>query len=257
MEHVATLGGHAGAVLSVDVCAEQQLVAAGSADGTASVWDWASGQLVRRVGGYGGPVVSVSVNRISGHVCTLAPRRLRVLDVNGQIVHDVQLTPCGGGVKGEGGVGGDEGERGAVGGGSDLLLLGRVVLAPPSGDWQRGVVAVTGHVGGQVFLWRSQQRKDASIGAKIGAGEGVEVGGFGVDGAGGGCVGWVPCGPSEEPSLEHVALPLVHRSAITVLRVCGARNKGVVERTFDGVGSAELLVGDQDGVVSRWGVPKG
>jgi WD40 repeat protein/predicted Ser/Thr protein kinase len=57
---VLTLGGHKGAVTSVDFSADGRWVVSGSFDGTARVWDIRTGQVISSVGGHGARIRSVA-----------------------------------------------------------------------------------------------------------------------------------------------------------------------------------------------------
>jgi len=107
----------------------------------------------------------------------------------------------------------------------------RVVLAPPCAEWQDGVVAVTGHDNGFIYLWKV---KTNSVG-----GHDEETGTHG----------------KLVRTLVPTAPVKTHRGNITSLRLCPTiftKSKEIVERSFDDAGSLDLLVGDADGFVSRW-----
>ena len=109
----------------------------------------------------------------------------------------------------------------------------------PTGEWQLsdGVVCVTGHESGAVHLWRLK--------------------------------------PAAAHTLLSIAftLPALHRSPISALRIVSAsapsysdtvsgavnllgRGRGLVQRCSSPAGTFELLVGDSDGLASRWQAPR-
>jgi hypothetical protein len=108
-----------------------------------------------------------------------------------------------------------------------VMTSARVVLAPPCAEWQDGVVAVTGHDNGLVYLWKKQRTCETGA-------DGKEVVGR---------------------HLVPIQLTKTHRAAITTLRLCPlvfSKSKEIVDRSFRDAGNQDLLVGDEDGFVSRW-----
>ena len=204
LEHRATLCGHDGKILCLDFCSAYSIVVSGSADRTAMVWDSRGAKLLRVLGGHSGSVVSVSVNAVSGHIATLTSGELRLYSINGDLLSSVTLQSH-----------------------KQSRPKARVVMCPPSGDWQDGIVAVTGHEGGYVYLWKLK----VSV-SKMDDGHRCVV-----------------------RELMSYSLTKVHRADITVLRLCPAvtvKAAPIISRVYNGECMYELLVGDAEGVASRW-----
>ena len=73
-------------------------------------------KLLRILDRHTGPVISVSVNSVSGDICTLTTKELRIYSINGQILAAASFSDS-----------------------SSPKPRGRVVLCPPSGEWQDGI----------------------------------------------------------------------------------------------------------------------
>lgn len=206
LERVCALTGHTAAVLCLDMCPEFNLLVSGSLDLTAAVWDTRAGRLLRVLTGYDEPVVSASVNPLSGQICTLTPSHLYVHTINGSLVACEHLLAASA---------------------PQMCARARCVLAPPCAEWQDGVVAVTGHEGGQVCLWRMRKTYSAATGS----------------------------GARASLYMSY-ALPRTHAKHITFLRLCSTAPAGsrrdMISRSYEDASLLELLVGDYDGHVSRW-----
>jgi hypothetical protein len=159
--------------------------------------------MIRMLPHHAGPVLGVSIGSISGVITTITSSQLRVYTINGVLLSSfyfslpdsetVSMTP------------------------------GRVVLAPPCAEWQDGVIAVTGHEQGYVYLWKLQIQRDDQV----------------------------------TRTLVPFPLTKTHRTDITSLRLCSndfsnKRSKDLVTKCFDSYASFDLLVGDEVGYVSRW-----
>jgi WD40 repeat protein len=205
LEHLATLCGHDGSIVCLDICTAYSIVVSGSEDRTAMVWDSRGAKLLRVLDNHSGTVLSVSVNAISGNIATLTAGELRLYSINGELLSRATMH----------------------GDGQQVKHKARVVLCPPSGSWQDGIVAVTGHENGHVFLWK----------LKISISEDEEGHRRVVR------------------ELVSFSLTKVHRADITVLRLCPSatsKSPHVITRVFNGDCAYELVVGDADGAGSRW-----
>jgi len=204
LEHLMTLCGHDGSILCVTICVNFSVVVSGSEDRTAMVWDLRGSKLLRVLGHHSGPVISVGVNSISGNIVTLTAGELRLYSLNGELLSSASMI-----------------EESAV------KHRARVVLCPPSGDWQDGVVAVTGHDNGYVYLWKL---KVNTVERENGERRVVR-------------------------ELVSYALTKIHRVNICSLKLSPAvfnKSKPLLPRVYEGENMYELLVGDTQGFVSRW-----
>ena len=124
--------GHMGTVTCLDICPQFSLLVTGSFDQQVCCWDTIRCKLIRVLGPMNGPVESVSVNRATGNIAVLTGTELYLFTMNGHLL-----------------------ARSEIG---SLIFRdkGCVVLAPPVSAWQdrQGILAVTGHEGGNVHLWR-------------------------------------------------------------------------------------------------------
>jgi len=203
VELLCTYCGHFKNILCLDINADFQLLISGSADQSVGVWDIRSKKMIRMLPHHAGPVLGVSIGSISGVITTITSSQLRVYTINGVLLSSfyfslpdsetVSMTP------------------------------GRVVLAPPCAEWQDGVIAVTGHEQGHVYLWKLQIQRDDQV----------------------------------TRTLVPFPLTKTHRTDITSLRLCSndfsnKRSKDLVTKCFDSYASFDLLVGDEVGYVSRW-----
>lgn len=191
LEHLCTLTSHTDTILCLDFCMELSLVASGSNDNTCMIWDAVQGKRIRVLGTFEYPVISVSINRISGQIAVVTAYELRLYYVNGGLIDRVILNDF-------------------------TVANATCVLAPPCGCWQNAVLAVTGHVDGNVNLWSLRTDRRLSI-----------------------------C---------HTILK-THRVEISALKICsqsGYRNKTLVLQTYEPSNCQDLLIGDIAGFVSRW-----
>lgn len=220
LEHHASFVGHSGPILSVDVCASFSLVVSGSEDRTAMIWDCSSQpKLLHILNNHKGPVVSVSINPICGSITTLTSYELRLYSINGVLLASVNFL--------------DDSIARMNNSKPTFKLKGKVVLAPPAGEWQQdAVVAVTGHDTGHVLLWKL-------VSTAVG---------------------------EEQPTGGHIRRELVpsilsrtHSASVCSIRLCPSvvtKPNNLILRPFDGESHYELLVGDCEGFVSRWAPAK-
>ncbi len=171
------------------------------------LWDIRRVKLLRVLGRHLGPVVSVSINGVCGNILTLTASELRLYSINGVLLSSSSIC--------------------LIGNSRPRALM---VLAVPLGDWQDGIIAVTGHEAGFIVVWRYGSNRYAMSGS-----------------------------PKDGTSKEIIGIPLIktHRSDITILRICNLEkhnlsSNSAVPRVFEGEGGHELLAGDLDGCYSRW-----
>lgn len=238
VSHVCTLVGHTASVTCIDISTEFSIVVSGGADGVVCVWDYRLKRMLRLLGDHKGPLISVSMNAMSGFIATLTAQQLRLYTINGELVSYVSpANPLGFRLNG-----------------TDTLSPPCVVLATPCGAWQDGVVLVTGHKDGYLYLWKLS--KPVQEGAEEAAKKQAKP-------------------VSTEALLERKVQPYVtthnrakfrelyiaavpvkiHKANITVLKLCSTvpgRGKDSVAKTVEESRALELLVGDADGFVSRW-----
>ena len=127
----ATLCGHSGSpVKCIDISTEFGVIVTGCAQGCVLLWDLRSLTYVRALqhgSNQGEPVMSVSINNTNGNIVSLVGNCLTVSDINGQHI------------------------------GSDTMPQQNSPTCAVSTDcpeWMdEGVVAVTGHMSGEIRLW--------------------------------------------------------------------------------------------------------
>lgn len=197
-----TFVGHTDLVTCVDICSEYSMIASGSQDGSVCLWDYRCKRLLRILDTSEGSLLSVSIGHINGHIVTLTSKELRCYCINGELVSCFRF---------------DCGRLSAD------MAMPAIAIAVPSGDWQNGVVAVTGHVDGQFFLWKiSTGRKRKFV---------------------------VCISPTK-----------IHRAEISSLRLLSTvpyiKARDIVTKSFAESRSMDLFVGDVDGFVSRWSPQK-
>jgi hypothetical protein len=219
------------------------------------------------LGKHEGPVISVSVNSLSGHTLTLSCAELRMYSINGDILGKARMGPDPSkyppfppsffvAPEKMKDISDSPPRRKLTGKDSSHMCpssWGRVVLAPPCAGWQDGVVAVTGHDNGQVIFWRlqavpgieSSRRQLIAVPLALTAAQSA----------------------AQTPSQFQTQVqtqkrmqthPHTHNAPITVLRLCpitSSRPKDLYEKGTSG-GPMDLLVGDEKGFVSSWTVLK-
>ena len=175
---------------------------------------------------------------MSGFIATLSAQQLRLYTINGELVSYVNLSN----------------PMGVRLNGPETLSPPCVVLAAPSGVWQDGVVLVTGHKDGFLYLWKlSKPVLEATE-------EGMKK---------------ITKPMTPQSLLERKVTPYVtthnrakfrelyiatvpvkiHKANITTLKLCSTvsgKGKDTVAKYVEESRSLELLVGDADGFVSRW-----
>jgi WD40 repeat protein len=79
----ATLCGHAGEVLCLDLAPQIGNLLSGGADRVAILWDLRDFTAVRLLLGHTSPVTSVSINKRTGDMVTLAGVDMRIWSISG------------------------------------------------------------------------------------------------------------------------------------------------------------------------------
>jgi hypothetical protein len=236
--HVCTFVGHSASIRCLDISTEFSIVVSGGADNAACVWDFRSKRMLRLLGDHKGPLLSVSINAMSGFIATLTLQQLRLYTINGELVSYVNPNNPTYRMHG-----------------ADTLSPPCVVLATPCGAWQDGAVLVTGHQDGYIYLWK--------LGKPVLDAEDECV----VDNA-------MKPVVTRESLLERKVVAYattsnrakfrelyisaapgkIHKADITVLKLCStaAKGKEAISRSAEESRQLDLLVGDADGMVSRW-----
>lgn len=237
VSHVCTLVGHAASVTCIDISTEFSIVVSGGADSVVCVWDYRLKRMLRLLSDHKGPLISVSLNAMSGFIATLTVQQLRLYTVNGELVSYVSpANPLGFRLNG-----------------TDTLSPPCVVLAAPCGAWQDGVVLVTGHKDGYLYLWKlskpvlesedevTKKTKSATTESLLERKVQPYV---------------TTHNRTKFRELYIAAVPVkIHKANITVLKLCStvpSKGKDTVAKMVEESRALELLVGDADGFVSRW-----
>lgn len=221
---VCTFVGHAAEISCLDISAEFNIVISGGADRRAILWDYRSENMIRILSDHIGRLESVSINTISGNLVTLTKEQVRIYHLNGQILSSYFFSL------------------------SDIkksIAPARVVVAPPCGEWQDGVVAVTGHVDGGVYLWKmSKLTQNDNRTAQ-------QFGNNAVD------------DERSQPTVYSMyiasSLPKMHKSEVCCLKLCSTNliygskmSKELINKAYEESRNLDLFVGDVEGNISRW-----
>jgi len=272
LQPVHAFAGHLQAITCVEIVPEYHLVLSGDAAGVVHMWDYAIGCFVRTLGPpHTSHVLAVSMNTISGFIATITKEQLRVFHLNGALLSYQNFFA--------------KGDVNDMSSSCDRahyykrnqrleglkLSHGSSVVAPPCGEWQDGVVAVTGHQEGHVLCWKltstmqlTEEQSAAEDVTKSPIEESLH-----------------PMAAGQYYRRLYIASTptKVHRSAITTLRLSGGlstqttlassltnfRNnitvnsnthKEVIHRAYAESRNLELLIGDAEGYVSRWSTVK-
>ena len=219
--HICTLAGHSASIRCVDISSAFSLVVSGGMDQIVCVWDFRLKRLLRVLSDHKGPVLSVSINPISGQIATLTSAQIRLYTINGELLSYVDVSSIEG------------------------MPPPTVVLATPCDIWQEGVEIVSGHKDGHVHVWKmSKHEALAKSSRKYDRSRAYST----VTNRARLRELYVSCTPMK-----------THKADITVLRLCSSaagRAKEIVTKSFDESRSLDLLVGDEDGFVSRWAATK-
>eukprot|EP01031_Cornospumella_fuschlensis_P029315 gene29315-35389_t len=244
---LACLVAHHTSITCLDVNNDMNVIVSGSSGGYVCIWDSLQFALLYKISGFMGPVVSVSCNAVAGYILVATADELRLYSVSGDLLSyeyfDIYSEEKGSNNNSKARTPG-MGLAGKLNVAHEVRAACTAMTAVPCGDWQDGVVAVTGHQDGSVHLWkldsklmevpypdvpqasRSQSRDTCTIRRLF-----------------------IACTPER-----------VHRSEITCLRLSSAassttatsKSKDAICRAFGDSRNLDLLVGDQDATVSRW-----
>jgi len=138
----ATLCGHSSEVLCVDVAAELGILLSGGADRVAVVWDVRDFTSQRLLVGHAAPVISVSINKLTGDMVTLGGVDVRVWSVTGELLAQVSAIAV-------------------------VKEVPTCAVATGCPEWLNGVVAVTGHDNGKLCLWGLHHLSDDEAGQRL------------------------------------------------------------------------------------------
>lgn len=242
---LACLVAHHTSITCLDVNNEMNVIVSGSSGGYVCIWDSLQFALLYKISGFMGPVVSVSCNAVAGYILVATADELRLYSVSGDLLSyeyfDIYNEDKS--VSGKTLTAG-VGLAGKLNVSRDVSGACTTMTAVPCGDWQDGVVAVTGHQDGSVHLWKLDSKlievpyPDVPQAARSNSQETCTIRRL-----------YIACTPER-----------AHRSEITCLRLCSAaasttassKSKDAICRAFGDSRNLDLLVGDQDGTVSRW-----
>jgi WD40 repeat protein len=220
LAEIVVFAGHEDSITCLEISTEFSIVVSGSRDRQVCVWDYRSQVMIRTLSSHTSPILSVSVNAISGNIVTLTKEQLRVYHLNGELIsYQNFFEPF-----------------------QDMnISLGKVVLSPPCGEWQNGVVAITGHKDGSLYIWKLDNRVSRPLVRKDTSDPALH-----------------PMGNTHFRKLSVVCQPpKTHQAEITCLRLCPAggpvnRTRDLIRKTYEDSRNLDLLVGDAEGQVSRW-----
>ena len=277
LKHFCTFVGHFGPVLCLEMSSEFSMLVSGGADGSVIVWNYRTKRMLYALSRHNGPIVSLSVNSISGQILTLTSRQLRMYSINGRLLSIVNFVLHDSSSIGGGSISSLDSFHISRSGASISSSVSaasppRVVVATATAEWQDGVVAVTGHEGGHVYLWRL---RSLPVAREISLAElypkNYDASHYNRESR-----SWTKRNVSVMQEKDDIVdrellegMPMltsqlyisstptkVHATDITVMRLCSTaatnRAKDLVTKSFDDRSAVDLLVGDADGYVSRW-----
>lgn len=139
LKFCASLCGHEGfPIRCLDISTEFSVIVSGSDNGRVLVWDMRTLTFVRGLQHENteDAVVSVSVNNTNGDIVTLVGSVLSLFDINGNLLARKKT----------------------------FFTRPTCAVAPDCPEWMEdGVVIVTGHLGGEVFLWSLDYEEGALV----------------------------------------------------------------------------------------------
>lgn len=255
---ICTFFGHTRGVTCIDLCVEFSLCASGSKDKNVMVWDCRTHRLIRVLRYHNGPVISVSINSLTGWIATLTELQVRLYHINGDLLSYFNMANL-------------------------RISLPTVVYATPCSDWQDGVVMITGHRNGHLLLWKMCHYDGVLAANSIDA---ADVSSKVLQNAvsdehtsalsllspeEGNSSRKISSAESNSPLFNnntnisikrqlYVAYTptRTHKANITVIKLCAVapsaltRGKEIITRSSDHVRSLDLFVGDAAGYISRW-----
>jgi WD40 repeat protein len=213
LAEVVVFSGHEDSISCLEISTEFNIVISGGRDRQVCIWDYKAQVMVRALSKHTSPVLSVSVNSISGNIATLTKEQLRIYHLNGELIsYQNFIEPM-----------------------QDLMLnLGKVV-------WQDGVAAVTGHKDGNIYLWKLNQSVSPPLVRKSTVDPALHP------------IGdkfyrklSIVCQPQKSHKAEITCLRLCSTSGPVM------KTKELIRKTFEDSRCLDLLVGDADGQYSRW-----
>jgi WD40 repeat protein len=211
---ICVFSGHEDTVTCLDVSSDFNIVVSGGRDCRVCIWDYRNQVMIRTLSRHTSKILSVSINSISGNIVTLTNDELRIYHLNGELVGQCNFA-------------------------DENIPSGTVAVAPPCGEWQYSVMAVTGHQHGNVYLWKFELQSSLTSGSSYTS----RVGG--------------------SRKLSAVCLlDKVHSADISALRLCPAngtatqKNRGPIRKAYEESRHLDLLVGDAEGYLSRWSVAR-
>lgn len=252
LHHVATFTGHSGAIQCLDVSTAYSCVVSGCLDGLMCMWDYRMKRMIRLIN-VSQPLLSVSISHISGQVVALTTKRLFVFGLNGDLMGYADVSkPSGFQTKPSDPA--DSTLRYPDGIEMSKMAPPTVAIAVSSAEWQNGIVAVTGHKGGQILLWKLD-KIDCSL---VQTSESSKM--SSRDASSSRPYSTTVCTSIVRPLNVVSVLPKTHKADITSLRLCPSgglsKNKDMVMKTYEDSRLLDLLVGDTEGFVSRWASAK-
>ena len=135
LELVATLAGHKSAVTCLEVCSQVGTLVSGGEDRRAVVWDLRTSTFLHELRGHMKPLRTVSINKVTGAVVTLAGPELRLWSANGALLAFTSVTNP-----------------------PTVAISTHGADWTPAGGWMGGVAVVVGHENGEVSLYSVKAR---------------------------------------------------------------------------------------------------
>ena len=203
-----------------------------------------------------GPVISVSINQLSGHIMTLTRTRLYLFTVNGVLLASTSLSSSLQFHNSE----------------FTCMFPATVGICVPTPDWKEGIEVITGHEGGLVCLWKMRREpRPSDTVMEVIYGDNVDIhGDEGNDSEF--TSGQTKLSQNYIHRELYVCATIgrVHEERITALKLCPTTSststvsssgtsavvrskKSLISHQNEYMGAqTELLVGDGGGIISRW-----
>lgn len=220
-----------------------------------------------------GPVISVSISSVSGVIATLTIEQIRLYSINGDLISYINLNQQQHHQHNHHFQQQQQQQQPHHTNTANVMNEPTVILVTPCLLGQDGVKLVTGHKGGYIYLWKLRKFTN-NYDENVDNGEHNSSNSYNNNdntnddynsssGSSKNKIHSYKTIKNESQLLELfiTSIPTrIHKASITVLKLCSTnyaiKSKEIISRSLEDRRYLDLLVGDNDGYVSRWSTLK-
>jgi len=232
-----------------------------------------------------GPIISISINSISGLIATLTYKQIRLYSINGELISYINLTNQHQQQQQHDHHQYQQNSSSYRLNNTNILNDPTVILVTPCPFWQDGIKLITGHKGGYIYLWKLRKFKNDYDDNKNDYKNNDIVNSEHGIGNNNSSVSSTSSSSSSSSSnnnnvtknkihsyitiknesqfleLYVTSIPTrTHKASITTLKLCSTnssiKSKEIISRSLEDNRYLDLFVGDNDGYISRWSALK-